>query len=231
MPHWQPMLAALVPFMPARTRVVVVTDRGLQSRDLFAEIVALGWHPMMRLTRGGTWRGRGEKGWTKLSALPVEPGEYYVSRGLLFSKFRHRCTLIVVWRKGFEEPWLLMTDLSPKRCEKASYGLRCWIEQGFRCLKSGGLRCERLRVTDPERAERVWLVMAVSLLWTHALGAKPEPGEVLVEGVRRVLGVHRRGWVRLLARLIRGRRLPLPRRAARRSSEIVTLAAMARPPV
>lgn len=35
MPHWQPMLARLAEAVPARTRVVVVTDRGLQSRDLY----------------------------------------------------------------------------------------------------------------------------------------------------------------------------------------------------
>jgi hypothetical protein len=231
MPHWHPMLALLAEAMPKRTRVVVVTDRGLQSRPLFAEIVALGWHPVMRLCKGGSWRGRGDKGWTKLTALPVKPGECYVARGELFSSFRHRCTLVVVWREGFDEPWLLMTDLSPKRCEKAFYGLRCWIEQGFRCLKSGGLRCERMRITEPERAERVWLVMAVSLLWTHALGVEPAPGEALTDGVRRVLGVHRRGWLRLMAHLARGWRLPLPRRASRRSSGAVTLAAMASPPV
>ena len=45
--------------------------------------------------------------------------------------------------------------------------------------RSGGLRCERLRVTDPARAERVWLVLAVSLLWTHAVGATPEEAECL----------------------------------------------------
>lgn len=230
MPHWQPMLALLHAAVPERTRVVVVTDRGLQSRTLFAEITALGWHPVMRLTCNGTWRGRGEKHWTKLSALPVRPGEYYVARGELFSTHRHRCTLIVAWRHGFDEPWLLMTDLPPRRCQKAFYGLRCWIEQGFRCAKSGGLRCERMQVTDPARAERMWLVLAVSLLWTHAVGATPEESEKLVDGVRRVLGVHRRGWVRLLAALARGVRLPLPRRAKRASRPTITLAEMVRPP-
>ena len=230
MPHWQPMLARLAASIPARTRVVVVTDRGLQSRDLFAEIVALGWHPLMRLTRNGTWRGRGETSWTPLRALPVAPGEYSIAQGELFSTFRHRCTLVVVWRRGFDEPWLLMTDLPPARCERAFYGLRSWIEQGFRALKSGGLRCERLRITDPERAERVWLVLSVSLLWTHAVGATPEASERLVDGVRRVLGVHRRGWVRLLGALARGVGLPLPRRSRWPSPPTRTLAEMVRPP-
>ena len=229
MPHWAPMLARLKEAVPTR-RVVVLTDRGLQSRPLFAEIRALGWTPVMRLTSNGTWRARGASGWTKLSALAVKPGEYYVAEGELFSTFRHRCTLVVVWRLGFDEPWLLMTDLSPDRCKKAFYGLRCWIEQGFRCLKSGGLRCERLRMLEPERVERVWLVMAVSLLWTHAVGATPEDAERLVDGVRRVLGVHRRGWVRLLGALARGASLPLPRRARWASPPTPTLAEMVRPP-
>ena len=121
MPHWQPMLARLKDAVPAR-RVVVLTDRGLQRRELFAEIQALGWTPVMRITRNGTWRARGANGWTALSALAVQPGEYFVGEGDLFSTRPHRCTLVVVWRLGFDEPWLLMTDLPPQRCVKAFYG-------------------------------------------------------------------------------------------------------------
>lgn len=71
MPHWEPMLARLRAVVPDRTRVVVVADRGLQSRTLFQEIAALGWHPVIRLTRLGTWREQGHSIWTKLSALPL----------------------------------------------------------------------------------------------------------------------------------------------------------------
>lgn len=87
-----------------------------------------------------------------------------------------------------------------------------------------------MRINDPERAERVWLVLAVSLLWTHAVGATPEASERLVEGVRRFLGAHRRGWVRLLGALARGVSLPLPRRARWRPPRVPTLAEVARPP-
>ena len=230
MPHWKPMLDRLAAVVPARTRVVVVADRGLQSTGLFDVIRALGWHPMIRLVRLGAWRERGDATWTKLSALPLAPGEHYVARGHLFSTKPHACTLVAVWRVGFDAPWLLMTDLSPARCARAFYGLRCWIERGFRDAKSGGLRCERLRVTDPARAERVWLVLAVSLLWTHAVGATPEEAECLLDGVRRHLGAHRRGWVRLLGALARGVSLPLPRRVRCPPAEIATLAQIARPP-
>lgn len=230
MPHWSPMLAALAAVVPRRTRVVVVADRGLQSTDLFAEIAALGWHPMIRLTRVGMWRERGAPRWTPLAALPLRPGEHYVMRGHLFATRPHACTLVAVWRLGFDAPWLLMTDLPPARCERAFYGLRCWIEQGFRCLKSGGLRCERMRVEEPARAERVWLVLSVSLLWTHAVGAAPEPAETVVDGVRRTLSAHRRGWIRLLAGALRGAPLRLPRRVSTAALRVPTLAETARPP-
>ncbi|MEM1118569.1 MAG: transposase [Bacteroidota bacterium] len=230
MPHWRPMLDRLHAVVPERTRVIVAADRGLQSTDLFDEIRALGWHPMIRLVRLGSWRERGRSTWTKLSVLPLRPGEHYVARGHLFSTKPHACTLVAVWRIGFDAPWLLMTDLSPARCVRAFYGLRCWIERGFRDAKAGGLRCERLRITDPARMERVWLAVAVSLLWTHAVGATPEASERLVEGVRRRLGAHRRGWVRLLGALARGVWLPLPRRVRSSTGRIPTLAEVARPP-
>lgn len=230
MPYWPTMLAHLQAVVPKKTRVVVVADRGLQSTELFHEIRALGWHPMMRLTRQGSWRERGQKAWPKLSALPVTPGSYYVGRGHLFTTRPHACTLVVLWRVGFDEPWFLMTDLPPRRCQKAFYGLRCWIEQGFRCAKSGALRCERMRIEDPERAERVWLVVSVSLLWTHVVGVSAAEGERLFDGERRVLGVHRRGWLRVLASLIRGAALVLPQRRVRVAEPIPTLAQLARPP-
>ena len=224
------MLERLYAVVPKRTRVIVLADRGLQSTDLFEVITALGWHPMIRLTCLGSWRERGAAAWTKLSALPLAPGAYYLGHGHLFSTKPHACTLVAVWREDFDAPWLLMTDLAPKRCERAFYGLRGWIEQGFRCAKSGGLRCERMRIEDPERAERVWLVVAVSLLWTHAVGAAPVEAECFAEGVRRSLSVHRRGWVRLLAGLVRGAPLALPPRVCFKSPRIPTLAEIARPP-
>jgi len=230
MPYWRPLLAALAAVVPQRTRVVVVADRGLQSTGLFAEIVALGWHPMIRLTRVGMWRERGAPEWTALAALPLQPGEHYVMRGHLFCTRPHACTLVAVWRVGCDAPWLLMTDLAPGQCERAFYGLRCWIEQGFRCLKSGGLRCERMRISEASRAERVWLVLAVSLLWTHAVGAAPERAETVVEGVRRTLSAHRRGWIRLLAGVLRGGALQLPPHVVTPSPRIPTLAETARPP-
>lgn len=197
--------------------VLVLCDRGLQSPALFKAICEQGWHPMMRLVRLAYWREEGHQTWHALKDLLPGPGCYYIGRGHLFKTDPLPCTLVALWEEGYEAPWLLMSDLPPERCSGAFYGLRSWIEQGFRCLKSGAYQCERLRVSEPERAERIWLVLAVSLVWTHALGAESQDEEaprglsaLLAHGVRRVLGVHRTGWIVLLTAALRGEPLPLP---------------------
>ncbi len=41
-------------------------------------------------------------------------------------------------------------------------------------MKSDGWQWQRTRLTNPERAERQWLAMAVALLWTITLGGELE---------------------------------------------------------
>ena len=214
------LLEATSSAVPPARSVIVLCDRGLQSPRLFRAIVAQRWHPMMRLTEAklrGTWREAGQAHWWALSKLLPTPGRSYLGRGHLFKTKPLRCTLVALWEEGYQDPWLLMTNLAPERCRGAFYGMRAWIEQGFRCMKAGAYRCERLRVSDPERAERVFLVLAISLVWTHAVGSGVERAEepcmlsaVLVRGVGRVLGVHRVGWVEVLVAALRGEALPLP---------------------
>ena len=216
-PHWKRMLSRLAEAARVASDerpVFVLSDRGLQSPELFRHIRSLGWHPVMRIKRGGFWQEEGTRAWRPLGEVVAARGEYYASEGVLFKESRVRCTLAACWRHGYDEPWLLMTDVSAERCEGSFYGLRSWIEQGFRCLKSGGLHVERLRMRSAKRVERLWLVLAVAALWTHAAGASAEMtgvSERVVGGVRRVLGVHKLGVLRLLALLIRGDGLALPR--------------------
>lgn len=212
------LLSKAVPEQERRP-VLMLCDRGLMSRRLFEAIKQKGWHPVMRLTRQGCYRERGDSVWYRLGRILPGPGRYYVGEGDVFKNHPIGCTLIALWEEGQKEPWLLMTDLPAERLWGAFYGLRAWIEQGFRVMKSGAYRCERLRVTHPDRAQRIWLVLALSQLWTHAVGADASLAEepvglspVLQTGVRRVLSVHRMGWIVVLVCAIRGEPLPLPER-------------------
>ena len=126
---------------------------------------------------------------------------------------------MVVWDVGQADPWVLLTALPPERVGVLWYGLRSWVELGFRALKGVGWRWAHTRRTDPPRVERHWLVLALAMLWTLAVGTRVEdatlrgvpPGRLRTPPpapaapATRLVSVFRRGlsWVRWL--LGRGR--------------------------
>ena len=60
-------------------------------------------------------------------------GQYTVTAGKAFRTRKRPCTLIVLWVPGQESPWVVvLTDEPPDAVDLGAYGLRVWIEQGFR---------------------------------------------------------------------------------------------------
>ena len=55
-----------------------------------------------------------------------------------------------------------------------------WEELAFKDLKTNGWRWQRSRVREPERAERLWLVMARAYVWVLSLGTQvlETPGQL-----------------------------------------------------
>jgi hypothetical protein len=74
--------------------------------------------------------------------------------------------------EGYEEVWLIVTDLLPLQALVAWYGMRSWIEGGFKDTKRGGWQWHQTKMTDPERAERLWLAIAVATLWAVSVGGE-----------------------------------------------------------
>ena len=87
------------------------------------------------------------------------------------------CTLLACWEEGCDEPWFLLTDLAPHQAEALWYGMRSWIEGGFKLLKSGGWDWQATRMTDPDRVERFWLVLAVATRYVLAVGGEADEEE------------------------------------------------------
>jgi len=226
LPRWKALLEilreALHGALPRRLRqmkVVVMTDRGLWSPVLWKQLIASGWHPLMRLHPEITFRPCGQER-QKVKQWLRGPGHAFLAKGVAFeSKDRQlEATLIVSWETGEEEPWVLLTDLPPDPSLLRWYGLRSWIEGGFRSLKSMGWQWDKTRRREPKRVDRHWLTMAVAQLWTLACGTREEdareagvPPERLrtpppVEGkVHRTVSLWRRGMASLGKQFLRGR--------------------------
>lgn len=232
-PHWRELLQQLHGVVPPSYTAVVFTDRGLWARWLYEAIVALGWHPLMRINLGGSFRPAGWYHFRPLKSFAAQVGAAWSGQGTAFATTacQLQCTLLASWGKGHAEPWLVLTDLPAAQGAVGWYALRAWIEQGFKDLKRGGLQWQNTRMTDPARAARLWLVLAVTTLWLLRVGgeaeeAEPTPAPQPLPDLRlytgqeterprarrwRLVSVFRRGWAIILAALIGHRRLPLGR--------------------
>jgi hypothetical protein len=217
------LLARLQPAVPADWTVLVLADRGLWSPRLWDALLGHGWHPLLRVQRQVTFRPLGARQRQRADTFVPGPNHAWVGAGTAFKERadRRAATLVVVWATGQAEPWVLLTDLAPAAVGVCWYGLRAWIELGFRTVKSMGWHWERTRRTDPDRVARHWLVLAVATLWVVAVGTRVEDAErrgrapanlrtappPLPAPRRRRLSIFLRGLSWLRRRLVPGRRL------------------------
>jgi hypothetical protein len=228
--EWLRMLRQVRAAVPRRFFVIVLADRGLYARWLYRRIVRLGWHPLLRINVGGTFRPAASARYRPLRSFVPQLGTQWAGTGTAFVGPRRRlnCTLLARWEAGYTDPWLLLTDLAPTASEACWYGLRAWIEQGFKITKRGGWQWQRTRMTDPHRAARLWVAVAVATLWLLSVGGEAEeaipPSTLLAlsDGLGpaprqrratrlRLVSVFRQGWVLILVALLNQRRLPLGR--------------------
>ena len=170
--EWLRLLRRLRPAIPRHWTVIVLADRGLYAPWLFRRIVNLGWHPFLRINTGGTFRPVSTPCFRPLKSFAPQPGTRWRGRGTAFQKAGRQveCTLLALWEDGYKDPWLILTDLPPEASDAAWYGLRAWIEQGFKITKRAGWQWHRTRMTAPERAARLWLAVAVATLWLLSVG-------------------------------------------------------------
>jgi Transposase DDE domain len=214
-PEWLALLDPFAKSVPSGWTIIVMTDRGLYARWLFHAIVALGWHPLMRVTRCSKFRKRGGKIDVPVGRFAPNAGQRWQGRGTAFPrKFKKRldCTLLACWEDGYDEPWFVVTDLAPEQAESLWYGMRAWIEHGFKLLKSAGWQWQATRMTDCARAERLWLVLAVATRYVLAVGGDFEAvQEVPVETIPEIAPAAETGTA--------GDETPRPRRAGRPQSE------------
>lgn len=215
------MLRLLGPSVPEDMIVIVMSDRGIYARWLYRRILRLGWHPFMRINACGTFRKEGENFSRLIHSLVKESGDMWQGCGTAF-KTKNRelqCTLLAYWEEGYDEPWLILTDLPHQSSNACWYGMRAWIEHGFRVTKRGGWQWHRTRMKDPARAERLWLAISIATIWLMSVGGEidesiPESTimDITEEAGRippyrkitkhRSVSVFRRGWIAILVSIL-----------------------------
>lgn len=170
------LLTLLAPVVPPAYQVLVLADEGLCSPTLFRAVRDRGWLPILRshLETFVTLAASGRQ--CAASTLVPGPGHAWVGRVILHRtpSRQLRATVLVVWGDGYAAPWVLITSAAPRQVGVYWYGLRAWIECGFRDLKALGWQWERTQRTDVTRIMRHWLVLALATLWALAAGTVAE---------------------------------------------------------
>lgn len=229
-PHWEALFAHLHGSVPSTWTVLVLADRGLYARWLYKCILAQGWHPFLRINQGGQFRPLGNDRFRPLTTVVPQVGTHWSRQVDCFvtPESRLTCTLLACWEAPHTDPWLILTDLPSEVADSAWYGMRAWIECGFRSTKRGGWQWQQTKMTNPARAARLWLAIAVATLWVVSVGGEAEttlPASSLEElpalhvarkrarraARPRLLRCFRRGVLAILVALIQGDSLPLGR--------------------
>jgi hypothetical protein len=228
-PHWEALFEQLQGSVPADWTVIVAADRGLYAKWLFQIIQTLGWHPYLRINRQGQYRPVGATTFRPRAQVISRVGQHWAGPITCFATKNRQveCTLLACWQRGYRDPWLILTDLPAQRADVAWYGLRAWIECGFKDSKRGGWHWEQTKMSDPRRAERLWLAMAIATLWVVSVGCQAEmvaalpalddlPARQIARrcahakrAQRRVLSCFRRGRLLLVAALLNRQALPV----------------------
>lgn len=128
----------------------------------------------MRINHQGYYQSWPHPQFVPLSELITQVGQSWSGKVTCFKTNSLSCTLLARWDEGYAEPWLIVTDLSPQQAQACWYGMRSWIECLFKDMKRGGLGWHHTKMIDPQRAERLWLAIAVSTLYLVSIGGQAE---------------------------------------------------------
>jgi hypothetical protein len=175
--YW--VLVRLAEVLPADVEVLIVADRGFGDRKLYRVLTE-------ELNFGYVIRFRGNiqvtdaAGETRPAADWVGPsGRARTLRGAEVTAERYAVgTVVCVQAKGMKEPWCLAAsaaDADAKSLIKL-YAKRWGIEGGFRDTKDlrFGMGMGSVRVSTPERRDRLWLLNAFAIALLTLLGAAGE---------------------------------------------------------
>lgn len=171
---WIGLFKSLRGTVPPDWQVVVMADRGLYAHWLFDVIRENHWHPFLRINTQGMYRPKGEHTFKPIRQLLSAPGTAWAGQVTCFRTNSVEGTLLACWGPKYLDPWCILTDLSSEMAVADWYGMRSWIECGFKDLKRGGWQWQLTRMNDPARAARLWLALAIATFWVVSIGGESD---------------------------------------------------------
>lgn len=167
---------------PPELSPIIIGDRGFGNTRWLADVEKRGWGFVQRLScihnvdvaehigtlkELGIRRGRRPRDW---------------GWGTLGEKQWGHMRLVTTFKRDAKEAWYLVTNLDgPPPAEVVRlYARRMWIEATFRDLKNRnwGLGLDNVRLSEPERHDRHFIVLALAYAFLCAFGAAAESVDI-----------------------------------------------------
>ena len=154
--------------------ITLLADRGFPCAELLGWLEhQRGWNYVMRLPGDTEIHGSAAPLGCQVRRLRLHRGECRGFRGVrLWADGSHTANLLLAHPTGLavEEPWYLISNAEPALDLVWSYGRRFCCEQLFRDQKSGVFQLADSGLRDPERIDRLLLVVAIAVLTSSLQG-------------------------------------------------------------
>lgn len=174
-------LACLARIVPPGRALVVVADRGFGHTRWIADITNRGWDYVQRVS--GTLMVDLSTHVGAISELGIARGSrpHDWGTGTLTDENPTTTRCVSVFADDAKEPWVLVTSLAdPPPSVVRIYQRRMWIEAAFRDWKNRnwGMGLDACRLSQPQRHDRLFLVLALAYAFLSAFGAAAETLEI-----------------------------------------------------
>ena len=173
------VLVRLAELLPADIKVCVVADRGFGDQKLYRMLTEELYFDYVIRFRGNI-AVTATTGETRTAAAWVRPGgRARVLRGAAVTADRYAVgTVVCVQDPDMKQAWCLAASTTTDTAKHlmTTYGKRWGIEAAFRDTKDlrFGMGMASIRVSTPERRDRLWLLNAFAVVLLTLLGAAGE---------------------------------------------------------
>lgn len=171
-------LKALKDICRARSRVIIVADRGFGNRRWLGAAVSQGFHFVQRLSSVFQVDVEHHIGGVKELNLRRGNKPRDWGRGTMGTDEAITGRLVTVYDRKAKEPWYLVTDMDDVAAEEvvSIYRRRWWIETLFRDEKNRdwGMSLAAVHLKDYSRYERLFYIVALAFILLSAHGAAAE---------------------------------------------------------
>lgn len=166
------LLEQVAAWLPADAQVTLLGDAAFRPSDLLHWLREHAWSYVIRQRKEVTVR-RPDGDWFPIRQVEIQPGQTVAVGWVWLARTNPfgLTWLVLHWKVGEDEPWILVSDRDDPRWVLRQYAKRMWIDEMNGDLKEHGFDLEATHLGDASRIETLLLGVAIAYVWLISLGS------------------------------------------------------------